>query len=299
MVNAASFSPCNITGFFRIHPNPSSPLHAGSTGASVALSIGVTTRVRVRKARKSSVSAAFNGRPLPKNSVSAYVARRYMELEGGSWKIDITHSSQLPTGCGYGTSGAGALSLSFALNEAMGLSLDRVEAGQIAHIGEIACKTGLGTVSSVFTGGLTLRTEAGAPEVGNTIRLSLSKPSKIVTATFGPIATSRLLRSDLFQRQVNRCGKRLVENLDKNRLEASFMELSVEFSYCLNLMSHQLRRLIDRLNSIGFKSSMVMLGESLFCLTSSEEVEQVATMVNSQGLTPTVSSIARSGAHLL
>jgi pantoate kinase len=299
MTMAAAFSPCNVTGFFQIHRDRIDPLKTGSTGASVALSTGVTTRVKIRKARKSTVSVGFNGRPLSKNSVSAYVARKYIELTGESWSIDITHSSDLPTGCGYGTSGAGALTLSLALNEAMSLSLDRFEAAQMAHIAEIACKTGLGTVSSVFSGGLTLRTATGAPGVGKTARISVPAALRLVTATFGPIATNRLLSNELFEKRVNVCGKRLVESFDKDRLEVSFMELSRKFSDCLNLMSHRLGRLIDRLDSIGFRSSMVMLGESVFCMTPSEEAEQIANVVRGQGLTPTVSSVARSGARLL
>jgi pantoate kinase len=296
---AAAFSPCNITGFFRIHSDRVDPLKAGSTGASVALSTGVITRVRIRSALKSTVSARFNGRLLPKNSVSAYVARRYIELAGRSWNIDVIHSSKLPTGCGYGTSGAGALSLSFALNEAMNLSLDRFESSQIAHIAEISCKTGLGTVTSVYSGGLTLRTATGAPGVGKITRFSVPAALRLVTATFGPMSTSILLRNGLFETRVNVCGKRLVESFDNGRLVVSFMELSRKFSDCLNLMSHRLRRLIDQLNSMGFRSSMVMLGESVFCMAPLDEVNRIARVVHSQGLTPTVSSVAGSGACLL
>jgi pantoate kinase len=299
MTRAAAFSPCNITGFFQIHTDSSNPLRTGSKGASVALSTGVTTRVSVRKERRSTVCASFNGRPLPKNSVSAYVARRYIELDGKGWSIDITHSSPLPTGCGYGTSGAGALSLSFALNEAMSLSLDRLEVAQMAHIAEIACKTGLGTVTSVSSGGLTLRTVPGAPGVGKTTRISVPRAVRLVTATFGPIATSRVLGSDDLRKRVNTCGKELVDSFDKGHLEISFMELSRKFSDCLDLWSHRLGRLIGRLNSIGFRSSMVMLGESVFCMAPSEEAEQIASILQGQGLTPTVSTVARSGAHLL
>jgi pantoate kinase len=299
VIRAAAFSPCNITGFFRIHIDRSNPLRTGSKGGSVALSTGVSTRVSVRKAQKSTVSASFNGQCLSRNSVSAYVARRYIELSGKDWSVDITHTSQFPTGCGYGTSGAGVLSLSFALNEAMNLSLDRLEAAQIAHTAEIACKTGLGTVTSVFSGGLTLRTASGAPGLGRTTRISVPRALRLVTATFGPISTSRVLGNVLFEKRVNTCGKGLVESFDKGHLEVSFMELSRKFSDCVNLTSHRLRRLIDRLDSIGFRSSMVMLGESVFCMAPSEEAEQIATVFHSQDLTPTVSSVAGSGAHML
>ena len=93
---------------------------------------------------------------------------KYLELDGRYWNVDISHASKFPMGRGYGTSGAGALGLSLALNEVMGLSLADIEAAQIAHLSEIACKTGLGTVLSAFSGGMTLRTKPGAPGVGRT-----------------------------------------------------------------------------------------------------------------------------------
>jgi pantoate kinase len=299
MKTATAFSPCNITGFFRIHTDPKDPLRAGSTGASVALKTGVTTQVIVRQSRKSTVSASFNGRLLSKKSVSFYVTRRYLRLSRKHWSVEITHTSRLPTGCGYGTSGAGALGLSLALNEATGQSLRKLEAAQIAHVSEIACKTGLGTVTSVFSGGFGLRTSPGAPGVGKITSLPVPKTLRLVTATFGPMATSRILSNDLLKKRVNKCGTELIERFDAEHLQTSFMELSRMFADCLNLMSNRLSRVVNRVDSMGFRSSMVMLGESLFCLAPIDDAGEIADIVLAEGLTPTVSDVARSGAHLL
>jgi pantoate kinase len=299
MTNIATFSPCNITGFFRIHSEPRDPTQAGSTGASVAISKGVTTRVTAKKARRSTFSVNFNGQPLTKNSVSALVVRKYIELEGNSWNIEVDHRSQLPTGCGYGTSGAGALSLSLALNEALEVSLSRVEAAQIAHVSEVECKTGLGTVASVFSGGFGLRTAPGAPGVGKITKISVPRTLRLVTATFGPISTHRVLGNALLKDRVNRCGKDLVEKFDTDHLQTSFMELSRKFSDCLSLMSQRLKWLVGRLDSAGFKSSMVMLGESLFCMSTQEEAGEISTIVRSAGIVPIVTAVCGSGARLL
>src|SRR5690242_12798991 len=155
--NATAFSPCSITGFFRIHDRFRDPLKIGSTGAAVTVSKGVTTKVLVSKSGKSRIVVAFNSQPLPATSVSHYAAREFLQKDGRQLRIKISHECDLPIGCGYGTSGAGALSLSLALNEAMGLSLSNTESAQIAHVSEVACKTGLGTVASALTGGLTIR----------------------------------------------------------------------------------------------------------------------------------------------
>jgi len=265
----------------------------------VALRTGVTTRVIVRRSPKSTVSASFNDRQLSEKSVSFYVTRKYLGLSRKRWNISITHTSRLPTGCGYGTSGAGALGLSLALNEAIGQSLNKLEAAQVAHISEIACKTGLGTVTSVFSGGFGLRTSPGAPGVGKITSLPVPKTLRLVTATFGPMATSRILRNDLLKNRVNTCGTALIERFDVRHLQTSFMELSRMFADCLSLMSRRLGRVIDRVDSTGFTSSMVMLGESLFCMVPIDDAGEIAGILQAEGLSPTVSDVARSGAHLL
>src|SRR6266571_7160702 len=82
LTDVAAFSPCNITGFFRIYDTSLDPLRIGPTGAAVALQLGVITRVRLRKARRTRIRATFNGRPLPRRSVSNFVAEKYIQLNG-------------------------------------------------------------------------------------------------------------------------------------------------------------------------------------------------------------------------
>jgi len=299
MKSSAAFSPCNITGFFQTHPDRANPLRAGSTGASVTLSAGVTTRVRVSKARTAIVNVSFNGRTLPKDCVSSYLARRYVQLEGNPWNIDIAHTGILPTGCGYGTSGAGALSLSLALNESMKLSLTKIEAAQLAHIAEIACKTGLGTVTSVLSGELVVRTIPGAPGFGEITKIHMPESLRLVTATYGPIPTSRILGNVTLNKAINNCGKELIARFDRRDAQISFTELSRRFSQCLALISRRLERIIARLDAAGFKASMAMLGESLFCIAAQEDVTQICEVIEAQQLAPIVTSIAKKGAHLL
>ncbi len=257
------------------------------------------TRVRLRKARRTRIRATFNGRPLPRRSVSNFVAEKYIQLNGRTIQIDVAHTSQLPIGCGFGTSGAGALSLSLGLNEIMGLSLDRVETAQIAHVSEIVCKTGLGTVSSAFSGGLTLRTVPGAPGVGTVRRVNLPISFRVVAATFGPVSTRSVLGSKPMKDRANRCARSLLKKFDLNHPRTSFMRVSRRFSDCLGLMSGRLERLSHSLDSTRFESIMAMLGESLFGIDSDDEAAKTATRIRREGLKPIVCPISRSGAHLL
>ncbi|MBO0887910.1 hypothetical protein J2P12_02290 [Candidatus Bathyarchaeota archaeon] len=299
MRSVAAFSPCNVTGFFRIYDEPMDPVKVGSTGAAVSLALGVTTHVKVRKTQKRRIRATFNGRPLPRGSVSAFVAGNYMDLGRETWSVDISHRSRMPIGCGFGTSGAGALGLSLALNETIGSPLRRHEAAQLAHVADVVCRTGLGTVSSVYHGGLTVRMVPGAPGIGQVKTIRLPASLRIVAGSFGPISTKRVLGSGRLKRRVNKCSERLLGKLYRSYSGSSFMRISRVFADCLGLMSNRLEHLVKNLDSIGHKSSMAMLGETAFCLVSEDEIAQPAALIRRINLTPIVSPIARSGAHLL
>ena len=296
---ASAFSPCNITGFFSIRDSFQDRLRVGSTGAAVALATGVTTRVSLRRTRHPSIVTRFNRQRLEDKAVSNEVARIYSELDERSWQIRISHECRFPPGRGYGTSGAGALGLSLALNDVMGLSFSMTEAAQIAHLCEIQCKTGLGTVASVFSGGLTVRTVPGAPEIGEVRKLTLPSSLRIVSGSFGPISTRRVLANYYLKKTVNACGRALVRKFLRNASYFNFMRISRKFSDCVGLISSRLRRAMNALDSSGFNCSMMMLGESLFCLLPREDVGRVEAIFRSYELTPTTSLVARSGARLI
>lgn len=262
------------------------------------MSDGVTTRVILRKAVSSRVQASFNGHALSATSVSAYVATKYLELDGRQWNVNISHESRFQVGRGYGTSGAGALGLSLALNDVMGLCLENVEAGQIAHLSEIACKSGLGTVLSAFSGGMTLRTKPGAPGVGTISNIPVSKSKLIVTASFAPIATRLVLGSSDLRNRVNRCANDLVTRLRQHKSHSRFMGLSRTFAECLDLISRNLKRFMDMLDSIGIESSMAMVGQTVFCIVPFDEAVSIANQIRKEGAKPIITEIARSGARL-
>lgn len=296
---ASAFSPCNITGFFRIHDSVRDPLRIGSTGGGVTLEIGVTTRVRLRRTKHRRIIGRFNGQQLTSKAVSTVVAGKYFELDDRSWEAEITHESEVRSGRGYGTSGAGALGLSLALNEAMGLSLSNAEAAQIAHVCEVERRTGLGTVASVFSGGLTVRTTPGAPDIGKVRNFGLPPSLRVVSASFGPISTKRVLANLHLKKTINECGRAQVERFLRESSYSNFMIISRKFSNCVGLVSSRLRRIMKALDSSGLNCSMMMLGESVFCLLPPEDVGSAGAIFRSHGLRPMISKIARSGARLI
>ncbi len=296
---SAAFSPCNITGFFHIHDRSVNPLRIGSTGSSVALDQGVTTRLRICKALRSRVFVTFNKEPLNNPLVSKSVAEAYRRLDGAAWEVRISHDCPLPLGCGYGTSGAGALGLSLALNDAIGLSLTRLQCAQIAHECEVKCKTGLGTVASVFFGGFTVRTHPGAPGIGTVRTIRLPDSLRVVSASFGPVSTPKILASHPLRTRINYCSRTLVSKILRETTDTMFMSLSRRFANCLGLMSHRLIQVMNLLCTNRVRSSMMMLGESLFCILPKDRVPQAKAAIHSVGLIPSICKVAKSGATLI
>ena len=260
---------------------------------------GVTTSVRISPASRAKLSILFNGEPLARPVVSREVVAGHLGRSSEVLRVTVSHRSILPMGCGYGTSGAGALSLSLALDEALGSNISNVEAPQIAHRAEVKHRTGLGTVTSAFYGGLVIRTRPGAPGFAQVKRIVPSSSMRVVSGAFGPISTARVLSSIGLKKRINLCAKGLVSLQVKGPETDTFIRLSRRFADCLGLFSPRLRRTISRMQRRRIKSSMMMIGESLFTVVRKELVPETESTIKLAGLAPVVSKIAEHGAVVL
>src|SRR3989475_2204570 len=294
-----SFSPCQITGFFRIHDTTSDPLKIGSTGAGVTLQQGVTTAVRISRASRTKLVISFNGKRLANQVVSRTVAQELLDRSSEALRVTIDHRSILPMGCGYGTSGAGALSLSLALNEALGSNLSHIEAAQIAHKAEVKYKTGLGTVTSAFYGGLVIRTHPGAPGIATVKKIIPSSSLRVVSGAFGRIPTAGVLTDSGLRKRINLCGRGLVSLQVRSPETDTFIRLSRRFADCLGIFSPRLRGAIANMQRRQITSSMMMIGESLFTVVGGDLVPKAKAIIRSAGLIPVVSKISRNGAAVI
>lgn len=294
-----AFSPCQITGFFKIHDSAKDPLRIGSTGAGINLGDGVTTSVRIGRSGRSRFNIMFNGSPLPNPVVSLEVIREHLDRSPGKAQVTVSHETALPMGCGYGTSGAGALSLSLALNEALGSNLTQVEAAQIAHRAEVKNRTGLGTVTSAFYGGLLLRTKPGAPGFAEFRKIAPPSALRVVSGSFGPISTRSVLSSAGLRRRINHCGKGLVSLQLRNPETRTFLKLSHRFAECLGIISPRLRQTIFKMQRKKLVCSMMMIGESIFTLVQKDHVSGARAILREAGLNPVVSRVSDRGAMIL
>jgi len=295
---SVAFSPCQITGFFRIHDGFKDANRIGSTGTGICVEQGVKTRVRLNPTSHPKDSILLNGKPLARPVVSRIVLRKFCE-KVGTFSANVAHSTELPVGCGYGTSGAGALSLALAINESLGQPLKKLEAAQTAHVAEVEARTGLGTVASEFTGGVVVRLKAGAPGVGVTKRFMFARGLRVVSGSFGPMRKTRVLGNASLSDRVNSCADNLVSRFLRKPDSERFVEFSSRFSECLSLKSARLDHAMKHVAARGFVSSMMMLGESLFCLVDEESVGKASKALTEARLKPVVSKIAYRGARLI
>jgi len=270
MHSARAFSPGHVTGFFSIHPH-ADPLKHGSTGAGFSLSEGTVTTLR----QASRDSVFMNGLTLEGAPVSRALLRLFRERTGRTDTWTVLHETSLPLGCGFGTSGAGALSLVLALNEQAGFPLDRLEAAALAHRAELEAGTGLGTVLGEAYGGFEVRTEAGAPGTGSVVNLAFPDTLRAVFLVFGPLATPNMLADEAVRAAISREGESLRQCLLDDPGVPQFLRLSRAFGRQAGLVNGRLQGLQDALESQAVTAPMLMFGDGLFTLTESPNLETV------------------------
>lgn len=265
MDSVSAFAPGHVTGFFSVHPH-SDPLRHGSRGAGFSIAHGTITTVT-----EASVDAVLMNGRVYDGATSRAVLRLFRERGlRGNWSV--AHETELPVGCGFGTSGAGALSLALALNERLPRPLPYLEAASISHLAELSANTGLGTVLGQTYGGFEVRTVPGAPGTGKVVNLPF-EDWHAVFAVFGPIETPKLLGDADVKAAISREGEALRQKLLDDPGIPQFLELSFGFGRRAGLVSSPLRTLQDKLADHGVTAPMLMFGEGLFTVVETPTFE--------------------------
>ena len=254
------FVPGHITGFFTIQ-NHEIKLKNGSCGVGFLLSKGVKTTVSDSDELVISVNQG--------DSTVIDEVLSILELKNTNFKI--TQDIQLPIGAGFGTSAASALSLTLALNEFLNLGYSEELCGQIAHMAEVNLGAGLGDVIAQTGHGLVLRTKPGAPGIGEI--KSFKKNVFIGWKTFGAIKTSDIILNPQYNEILSNSGDKYLELFVDDPTLENFLDFSSKFSHEINLMSDEVKNLIDYFKSSSdiLGSSMAMLGNTVFAFAYDED----------------------------
>lgn len=254
------FVPGHITGFFDIE-NHEIKLKNGSCGAGFLLERGVKTTIS--KSDKLVIDV---------NQGDDTVISEVLNILDIETDFKITQDIQLPIGAGFGTSAASALSMTLAINEFLNLGYSKELCGQIAHMAEVNLGSGLGDVIAQTGQGLVLRTQPGAPGIGEI--KSFKNDVYIAWKTFGGIETSDIINDPHHKRQISASGLKYLELFEEEPTLENFLSFSHRFSQETELMSDEVSELVDYFNSMSdiLGSSMAMLGNTVFAFAYNEDV---------------------------
>ncbi len=276
-MEATAFCPAHITGFFKAYLDDSqnSLENFGSTGAGFSIKQGVTTRVKVdtKDNQESNFRITTKGYQPDKTDVSEFVLNEFLKLGKFSNKFfDIEHEISIPVGYGLGSSGAVALSLSFALDQALETKLDKTTIGQIAHNAEVNCKTGLGDVLASFHGGFEIRVKPGAPGIGCVEKIFTNEIS-VIMICFSPISTNKFIKERLSQ--INGLGGKMVNRLLESKNYKHFQDMSLEFAKFVDVITPRMQKLVNELSKNNIKCGIAFFGETVFSMIPKEDEDRV------------------------
>lgn len=245
-------SPGSITGFFAVFPN-------GATGASLNVEKAMLTTAE----ENDKDEFLMNGKK-EKLVVSEKTLGLFRAKTGKNGKVKIMHETKYPIGYGLGLSGAGALSLAYALDKLFGTKLSKEEKLEIAKEAEIACGTGLGDVVAEQFPGLMI---GNKPYPSTTITQIDCPAKEIVFGFFSPIETKKIIRSEEWKKKINKIGLECMEEIENEKTTGKFMELSRKFTMETGLATPEIKKAMEKIPG----SSMSMLGETIFIPTSEPE----------------------------
>jgi pantoate kinase len=296
---AKAFSPGHITGFFEAPHDISCFhfLHRGSKGAGFSIDRGIATTAYLYESAKPEYQISINGIKSRNAEVSKWVIEEYLKLADRPYFISIHHDVEIPIGFGLGSSGAAALSLSYALNQVLDAGLNRTQAAQIAHHAEIACNTGLGTVIAEFAGGFEMRTSPGAPGIGSVSKINLDKNYKVVVLCLAPILTKSFLTNRI--NEINGLGGIMLSKLSASKSLDDFLKMSHGFAEMLSLTEGRCKGPIAALKTRGIKSSVALFGQTVFTVVSQARAAEAADALRQFGSTLIVCNIDKAGARML
>jgi pantoate kinase len=256
-----AYSPSHITGFFVICDNKN-PLYKGSVGCGIVLESGCVTEVSLNN----QVKIKINGM-----EGDAITTKYVLDNLAGESKIIVSTDFEVPIECGFGASGAGALSTALALNELLSLNMTLNEVVQIAHCAEVENNTGLGDVIAETYGGIVIRKKPGPPGIGVIDGIPVRK-EKISYVVLGKKRTKTVLeeRDTEIKGRINKYGREAMKELMRKPTVENFMLVSRNFSLRIEIISDKCRDAIEAVEAEGKVASVAMLGDTVFVIGDSE-----------------------------
>ena len=284
MKNAKAFAPAAISSFFEIHDTedhkPITNLEkVGARGGGFGLKKGVLTKVTVEEAKNNNVNVFINSKITLEAKTTRKVIEMLLAKVKTNYSITVEHQIEVPIGMGFGTSAGGALTTGLALAQILPFSLTYNEIGKIAHIAEIECQTGLGTVSSLTsTGGCVLVVEPGSPGICQLDRIPIISDYMVVAGFFKSNGLNKTVLTDPKKKQViNRYGKQTLKAILAEPNLENFLDRCWEFSQKAGFATQNVRELVKLAKKAGaVGAAQNMIGEAVHALVLDNYAENVA-----------------------
>jgi len=275
-----AYSPSHITGFFEIKDDEN-PLYKGSVGGGIVLKAGCVTEVCLNNdLSQREIRIEINGVEEEANTTK-YVVESLVEKYEHEVNVIVSTDFEVPIECGFGASGAGALSTALALNELLSLDMTLNEVAQIAHLAEVENNTGLGDVIAEAHGGVVIRKKPGPPGIGIIDEIA-HRRDKISYVVFGKRATKAVLLDDSMKRGINEASREAMKELIRKPNLDNFMLVSRDFSLRSQVISDNCRDAIEAVDAEGGVASVAMIGDTVFVIGNSEALKEFGEVKESR-----------------
>lgn len=225
----------------------------GSIGVGCTIDKGVAAWVKPY----TNTLIYLNGKKISLPTVATVVEL----LKTGPILIDLY--TDLPLGCGFGTSAASALSTAYVINQVLKLGKTEEELAKIVHLAEIKNKTGLGSVTTQITGGFLLKKSAGFPVISKNFPFI---DKKLYVVVIDKLETPSVLKDERKLQLIDAAAEKALGKISK--LSQISLEEIIDVSYEFALESRLLENkevisLIEDIRRSGGYATMAMLGQTV------------------------------------
>lgn len=259
---ATAYAPGSVTTIFAPPAEP----QGGSLGVSFSIEDGVKATIEPSSDSGSDSTIYLDNERTTFEPVEGVLRRLDATAE-------VSLSSSVPIGYGFGASGAATLATALAANEACDLGRTREECIEAAHLAEVDAGTGLGDVFVQASGGLVWN-------VGNGVQQADWEAPIEYTALDG-IATDAVLGDDRTLEQVRDCGQDSLSQFSPNESIQELLDLSWDFAQQTGLATDRVERYVRNVKHEGGNASMAMIGETVVA-TGVQDVLEESTRITAQ-----------------
>ncbi len=270
------YFPAGVSSIFKIEYYRNRDLiFEGAKGGGFRIKLGTYTYAEIGEKDE----VIING--IKENAKTTYkvidlMKKRYNIYEN----IRVVHRIEIPIGCGFGTSGSGALGAVFAIADLFKIKDDDYyKLASIAHEAEILALTGLGTVSGLvsFKGAAGLIIKEGAPGICEIKELEVKDDYLFVSVVFSPIPKDSIILSQEKKIIIDRIAEDLIRKIEEEGTAEALLKYSRIFAEKAGFLDNFLLSVIEKFIKLGFiGATQNMIGKAVHGLIHRDKFKEIS-----------------------